>query len=457
MTRGAAATLGRGRHPGGRLGVLIAYLFNGFALTAWTVRLPSIQAEAGMTTAQTGLFLTMSAVGTLVMVFFAGSSVARFGAARTYLAASGLFLLAYTTMAAALFLQSIEVLLVGSVLHGFAFALTNVPQSVLAAGSENAVGRTILPQFHAAYSLGAMLGAGTSALLAATGLRVAVLFTGLIVLVLLVRTTAFLLVRPLNASMREDERRFNRARLEHTGSTPIGRSRLLDVWRDPNTLLIGLVIFAAGISEGTANNWGSVAIVGMFDATAAQGAAVITVFLVAQTIVRLVGGPAVDRFGKRAVLLASAGLAIAGILLFSLSGGLVVATIGAALWGAGSALNVPIGISLAASDRHDGPSKVAAVTSLSSLANIAGPPLIGLAIQAAGVRLPIAAITVVILLAALATSAAVRTSSRRAVVSAPDAESFAELATLDPETHPDLRQDEDAAERDGDTSSPSRS
>lgn len=397
------------RAGGSRLGVLLAYAFNGFALTSWTVRLPSLQAETGMTTAQAGLFLTMSAVGTLVMVMVAGALVVRLGAARTYIIASGLFALAYAVLGAGALLPSIPLLMVGSVVNGFAFALTNVPQSVLAAGSERAVGRTILPQFHAGYSLGAMLGAAAAALLAAAGVSMAAQFAGLIAGVLTLRTAAFVLVRPLDRSLRALERE----RLGAAAALARPRGGVLAVWRDPNTALLGVVIFAAGVSEGTANNWGSVAVVGMLESTAAEGAAVVTVFLLAQTAVRLLGGSAVDRFGRRAVLLISAGLAIAGILLFASSPGLVAAGIGAGLWGAGSALGVPIGISLAAGDPHRGAAKVAAVTSLSSLANIAVPPLLGLAIQGAGVRVPIAAVAIVVLASALVTNAAVRSSERR--------------------------------------------
>lgn len=432
MTRSPVARSGMASSfPGGRWGVLLAYVFNGFAITAWTVRLPSIQIDVGMSAAQTGLFLTMNAVGVLVMATFAGVAVARLGATATYAIATGFFAVAYGTIAAGLLSHNIPLLFAGGVAHGFAFALTNVPQSVLAAASENAVGRTILPQFHAGYSLGAMLGAGAGAVCAAAAVSVATQFAALVCASIVVRLAVLRLVTPLNREMRAERTRFAEAVGRAIPDPSRRRGRLLAVWRDPNTIFIGLIILAAGISEGTANNWGAVAIVDMFAATTAQGAFVVAVFLVAQTIVRVFGGPVIDRFGKLAVLRASGVLAIVGVVLFAVSPTLGIAAAGSALWGAGSALSVPIGISLAAGDRLHGAAKVAAVTTLSSLANIAGPPLIGFAIQQVGVRLPIGAVSLVMVVAVVVAGAAIRTSSTRAVASTAAPETFAEAVTLD--------------------------
>jgi MFS family permease len=84
-----------------------------------------------------------------------------------------------------------------------------------------------------------------------------------------------------------------------------------------------------------------------------------------------------------------------------------------ALWGAGSALNVPIGIALAAADPVRGPAKVAAVTSLSSIANIVGPPAIGALGERIDIRLAMASIVAVILGAVAASGRAVRSLPRR--------------------------------------------
>lgn len=195
-----------------------------------------------------------------------------------------------------------------------------------------------------------------------------------------------------------------------SGSGPRrGRGRaLLAVWGDPQTLLIGVIVFGAALSEGTANNWVSLAVVDSFDAAESDGALTISVFLVAQTVVRLIGGPAIDRFGRLTMLRASGLVSIAGLAVFAFSPSFAVAVVGVALWGAGSALNVPIGISIAASDPVNGPAKVAAVTSLSSIANIAGPPLIGVAGEWIGLRTAMATIAVVIAAAVLGAGRAVR-------------------------------------------------
>jgi MFS family permease len=88
---------------------------------------------------------------------------------------------------------------------------------------------------------------------------------------------------------------------------------------------------------------------------------------------RLAGGPLIDRFGRAIALAASSTIALAGIMLFILAPTEQIAVIAAAPWGAGSALVVPVGIAVAANDALQGPARVAAVTSLASLASIAGP------------------------------------------------------------------------------------
>jgi hypothetical protein len=55
---------------------------------------------------------------------------------------------------------------VGIFLSGAGFALGNVPLNVETAAVERRLGRTVLPQFHAAFSIGSVLGSGVGALAA---------------------------------------------------------------------------------------------------------------------------------------------------------------------------------------------------------------------------------------------------------------------------------------------------
>jgi MFS family permease len=378
-----------------RLGVFIAYAFNGFALASWSVRIPSISAQLGLSTGEVGGFLLAGALGTLVTVTIAGHAVQRFGPRTTYLAATVAFVLAY--------------LLLGLAANSLGFAVllvANVPQSILSAEAERRIGRTVIPQFHASYSIGAAAGAGLGGLAAGVGLSVLTQFVITTVLAVLVRGLVVRFMGHRPHPSKADRAAARSAMLAPelpSGLTAPGRDRRFrfgrtSVWGEPQTLFIGLIVFGAALSEGAANNWMSVAVVDSFAAPVWQGAGALTVFLVAQTLGRLVGGPLVDRFGRLTMLRLSGLVSVIGVLAFATLPGLPFVFVGAALWGLGAALGVPISIAIAAADRLRGPSRVAAVTSLSSIANIAGPPVLGALGEILGIRLAIGVIAVVLVI-----------------------------------------------------------
>ena len=80
---------------------------------------------------------------------------------------------------------------------------------------------------------------------------------------------------------------------------------------------------------------------------------------------------------------------------------------GALLWGIGAALGFPTGISAAADDEATAAIGVSVVTSIGYTAFLAGPPLIGFAGDAVGIR-PALLIVLAALLLALAMSSSAR-------------------------------------------------
>ena len=72
---------------------------------------------------------------------------------------------------------SVALLGVGIFLNGVAVALGNVPLNVESARIERAMGRTVIPQFHAAFSIGAVAGSALGATASHLGISVAVQFT----------------------------------------------------------------------------------------------------------------------------------------------------------------------------------------------------------------------------------------------------------------------------------------
>ncbi len=84
-----------------------------------------------------------------------------------------------------------------------------------------------------------------------------------------------------------------------------------------------------------------------------------------------------DRFGRVPVLLASAAAAFTGLLLVITTRQPAVAAVGIVIWGLGSALGFPVGMSAAADDPRRAARRVSVVSTIGYGAFLAGPPLLG--------------------------------------------------------------------------------
>jgi MFS family permease len=149
-------------------------------------------------------------------------------------------------------------------------------------------------------------------------------------------------------------------------------------WREPRTLLIGLLVMAAAFAEGTANDWIAVAFVDGHGVGEAAGAAAFGVFVAAMTIGRTAGTVALDRWGRAPVLFTTLLLASVGAATAVLVDSWALALAGVALWGLGASLGFPVGMSAAADEEHRAPARVSVVAVIGYTAFLAGPPLVGL-------------------------------------------------------------------------------
>src|SRR5665647_3260902 len=68
-----------------------------------------------------------------------------------------------------------------------------------------------------------------------------------------------------------------------------GAAKAFNAWGESRTLLIGLVVLAAALTEGSANDWVSLAVVDGFGTSNAVGAVAFAVFVTAMTGMRLLG------------------------------------------------------------------------------------------------------------------------------------------------------------------------
>ena len=100
-------------------------------------------------------------------------------------------------------------------------------------------------------------------------------------------------------------------------------------------------------------------------------------------------------------------LACGGVLAVVFAGSLPVAMAGAVVWGLGSALGFPVGMSSAADQRRYAAGRVSVVAPIGYVAFLAGPPLVGLIGNQAGV-LRALAVTAALLAVAVLVAGATR-------------------------------------------------
>lgn len=373
---------------------MVQFALFGVIGTSWMSRLPSVREALGLSSGQLGALLVVGGVGTLTAVVATGAVVARFGSRTTLVVATSANVVGFGLVALGTATGSVGVFAVGAFLNGMCGALTNVPINICAASVEQHVGRAILPHFHAAFSIGAACGALVAAAFSWAHVGIAV---QVVVVTLVVTAVRALLIAPATALAPE---RAAAARADAPATAdatdddvPVvaprrgaGFRAALAAWREPRTLLIGLVLLASSLSEGSAGNWLSIAVVDGFDVREALGAVAYGTFVGAMTVFRFAGTGLIDRFGRVAVLRASGASALVGLLVFGLAPTLPLAWAGIVLWGCGAALANPVAIAAASDDPAHAAPRVAVATSFSTVAMLTAPPLLGLLVDGVGAR-----------------------------------------------------------------------
>ena len=336
------------------------FILSGFAFASWASRIPQVRDALDLTPKTLGLVLLAIAVGSVSSMPLSGVVVARLGTART-VAAMALVAAAGLATAGVGYPVGVAPVVVGLFALGVGNGTWDVAMNVEGSAVERAIGRAIMPRFHAGFSVGTVAGALGGAAMVALGVSATV---HLVAVAAIVAVAGPLAVRDflpdVDAPADEGERR-----------SP------LKAWTEPRTLLIGLFVFAAAFTEGTGNDWLGVAVIDGYGAAAALGALTFAIFLAAMTLGRWFGPGLIDRHGRVLTVRIFAALALAGLALVVWGATLPVAMAGAALWGLGTALGFPVGMSAAGDDPAHAPARVSVVATIGYIAFLAGPPLIG--------------------------------------------------------------------------------
>src|SRR5690606_33985057 len=152
--------------PGSVPAVLVVFAAAGLAMGQALARVPALRDAIGADKAQLGIALMGMGLGSLLAMPFTGRLVDRFGSRRVV---SACVVLACTGYAALSLVPSVPLLLLTLTLTGTAVGVWDVGMNIQATHVERQRGRSWMPYFHAAFSAGAVVGAGIGALAAWRG------------------------------------------------------------------------------------------------------------------------------------------------------------------------------------------------------------------------------------------------------------------------------------------------
>ncbi|MET3720198.1 MULTISPECIES: MFS transporter [unclassified Arthrobacter] len=371
----------------------VVFGINGFVFASWAARIPAVTEKLHLTSGQMGTLLLCTAIGSLLALPTAGLVVDRIGTANAVRASGLVAALAGVGIALSLSAESIPSVAISLFFFGIGIGLWDVSQNIEGADVEHKLRRTIMPQFHAAFSggafVGALIGAGLSNI--GVGLPEHLLVIAGVVMVVALVAPRYFLPHVAEAAPADGEPKAVK------GSS---------AWRDSRTLLIGVVVLGATLTEGAGNDWIAKATVDGLGTSQSSGALMFALFVLAMTAMRFFGGRVIDAYGRVAVLRTSMAAAAAGLGLFVLAGNVWLAGIGAALWGVGAALAFPMGMSAAADHPKHAAARVSVVSTLGYVAFLAGPPLLGYLGDLTGIHLALLAILAPIVVALVLAGAA---------------------------------------------------
>ncbi|MCX4815426.1 MFS transporter [Streptomyces sp. NBC_01239] len=423
-----------------RITLTAFFALDGFIFAGWVVRIPAIKEQTGASASTLGLALLGVSAGAVITMMLTGRLCHRYGNHQVTVVCA--VLLSFSVSLPPLTHSALTLGLV-LLVFGAAYGGINVAFNSAAVDLVRAMRRPIMPSFHAAFSLGGMVGAGLGGLVAGALTPTQHLFgltlIGLLVTALVGRS--LLRQKPpafpddvpndspndslqgspkhspkdslKGSSQREPENSPDHAPEDSPHPSPTGSPdqtprhshsrndppppRRLNTRTRGLVFTFGLIALCTAFGEGALADWSALHLEQDLDATAGAAAIGYSCFALAMTVGRLSGTRLLERLGRTRTLVSGGTTAAAGMLLGALAPSLWLAVLGFVITGLGLANLFPVAVERAGT--LAGPDGVAIASTLGYGGMLLGPPAIGF--MADWYSLP-AALTSVAVLAAVA-------------------------------------------------------
>lgn len=336
----------------------------GLPFIAWAARMPEVRELLGVSTSQLGLIIVFGSVGAILALSQSGRISARRGTRFTI--ALGLTLLpigGFLQLALAYQHQPVLYAIAGFI-TGAGMGFTDSSINVDGAAIEQREGRSLMPGMHAAFSLGAVAGAGLATVATSTNFS---LFWQMVILLAVQAALGLPLLRNLPKDTGIED---------HHKDKTLEKPQRVNMYKDPLVIMLGLGILGMTIAEGAANDWLALSVTDDLKQSWSYASIAFTIFNVAMTVTRFFGGKLTDHWGRRRTLEVLGLAGAVGLILVILPQNIYAAWVGSALWGAGVAMAFPLFLS-AAGEGENAARRVSAVGTFGYAAFFIAPPSLG--------------------------------------------------------------------------------
>ncbi|MBO9475081.1 MFS transporter [Shimia sp. R10_1] len=355
------------------------FALNGALFGLWASRIPAFKATHDLSHAGLGALLLLLAGGAICAFPLAGRLADHYGAARVTKILAGIKITSLLALALA---PNVPTLAVALFVFGAIHGGMDVTMNVWGAEVERWAQRPQMSSYHAMWSLGAGLAAGTGFVAISLGATPLIhyLAVGLPLVILL----------------------FALGHIPWT--SPVSRDAKDPVFSLPNgpLVLVGLLALGASMGEGAVADWSAVYLVDIGKAPENWAAMGYAIFSATMVIMRLLGDGITRHSSPQLAARVSGLTAALGAALTVLFPTPPMMLTGFVLMGMGYALIFPLAFSRAANDPVVSPGKALASTATFGYGGILlGPPLIGFIASATSLRVSFAVLAALALMIAL--------------------------------------------------------
>jgi len=336
-----------------RIGLSVFFFLAGLLFASWASRIPTIKIALNLNEAELGSILFLMPISSLIGLIVSGWIIERFDT-RWPLIWSFIFVAFFLYLIG----LSDSVFMFGVSIFMFAFvnSVLNVAINTQSISVQKNYGKNINGSFHGLWSIGGIVGVGTTTLLVALDIGI---IDHLFYIALVVIITPVIMFRFLIKNDKE-----------------ISQQRI--VWHkpDPKILTLGIITLLAAVSEGSMYNWSGVYLKEVVHVKVfSMGYFVFMIFMATS---RFTSDWFIQKIGMQKMFLYSAFIVATGILLAVFFPTFMMVMIGFSLVGIGTAAIFPMIFTLTGTSTRFSPGiAISQVSIFAMLGVLTGPPVIG--------------------------------------------------------------------------------